>query len=106
MILRELLPEEAGAAFRVQSAAFEFKGDAAAQKPLTRPSLGAFEDDGHTLMAMLTPINYQANYCGHLLPTVGVAGVASLPQYRRRGAVRRRSRPLRPSSWHDCGEHR
>lgn len=49
----------------------------------------AFEDDDATMMATFVVIPWQATFDGHEVVMGGVGGVASLPQYRRGGAIRR-----------------
>lgn len=49
----------------------------------------AFEDDDATMMATFCVIPWEANFDGHTVTMGGVGGVATLPQYRRRGAIRR-----------------
>ncbi|MBR4442388.1 MAG: GNAT family N-acetyltransferase [Clostridia bacterium] len=49
----------------------------------------AFEDDDVTMMATFVVIPWRANFDGHVVTMGGIGGVASLPQYRRSGAIRR-----------------
>lgn len=48
----------------------------------------AFEDDDKTMMSAMTLIPYKARFEGKLVPLVGIGGVVTLPQYRRRGCIR------------------
>ena len=48
----------------------------------------AFEDDDVTMMATFAVLPWRANFDGREVGMAGVGGVASLPQYRRGGAVR------------------
>ena len=50
--------------------------------------IGAFADDGETLMAQVAVISYKTMYYGNILNAAGIAGVSTLPQYRRLGCVR------------------
>lgn len=62
--------------------------------PSTRQDLhwqsqwAAFEDDNRTMLSTFTSIPYRANFDGHSMLMMGIGGVATLPQYRRRGGVR------------------
>ena len=49
----------------------------------------AFADDGETMLATFCVIPWRANFDGHEVLMGGIGGVASLPQYRRGGAIRR-----------------
>ncbi len=49
----------------------------------------AFEDDGETMMGTFAVIPWRASFDGHEVTMGGVGGVATLPQYRRSGAIRR-----------------
>ena len=72
----------------VGSIAFNYSADLENSGELHHEVIGAFCDDDETLMAVIHPNHYESNYCGTYLPCVGIGGVASLPQYRRSGAVR------------------
>jgi len=48
----------------------------------------AFEDDDQTMMATMTVIPWCATFDGQSVCMAGIGGVASLPQYRRSGAIR------------------
>ena len=62
--------------------------------PRTRQDLNwqsqwaAFEDDDRTMMSTFTVIPYRARFDGHDMLMMGVGGVSTLPQYRRRGGIR------------------
>jgi predicted acetyltransferase len=49
---------------------------------------GAFKDDGETLMAQIAVIDYKTMYYGNVLTAAGIAGVSTLPEYRRCGCIR------------------
>ena len=48
----------------------------------------AFEDDDRTMLSTLTVIPYPAHFDGHPMLMMGIGGVSTLPQHRRRGGVR------------------
>jgi len=48
----------------------------------------AFEDDDQTMMSTFTAVPYHANFDGHSVKMMGIGGVATLPQFRKRGGVR------------------
>ena len=49
----------------------------------------AFEDDDATMMATFCVLPWHATFDGHEVIMGGIGGVATLPQYRRGGAIRR-----------------
>lgn len=90
MIIRKLRPDENGKLDAIQSLAFSFSCDIekAAEGQLDSEVYGAFLDDGETLTATIFTPEFDSFYCGKDFPSVGIGGVASLPEYRRLGAVR------------------
>lgn len=90
MIIRPLRPDENKKCTAINSIAYSFSADLdeAASHELTGEVFGAFLDDGETLAAKIHPITYLSNYCGKYLPSVGIGGVATLPEYRRSGCIR------------------
>ena len=48
----------------------------------------AFDDDDKTMMSTFIAIPYRANFDGHDVGMIGIGGVSTLPQYRKRGGVR------------------
>ena len=48
----------------------------------------AFEDDDKTMMSTFTAIPYHVHFDGHSVKMMGIGGVATLPEYRKRGGVR------------------
>jgi Predicted acetyltransferase involved in intracellular survival and related acetyltransferases len=88
MIIRPLRPDEARKLNAVSSIAFNFSADLEKEDKITSEVLGAFLDDGETIMSVIFPNNYKSNYCGEFLPCVGIGGVATLPEHRRGGGVR------------------
>ncbi len=91
MIIRCLNENDIGEYNKVSSSAFIWKVDPEIDNKLPPEAsyvYGAFEDDGKTLMAIAECINFQ-NYFGRgMLGCVGIGGVATKPEYRRRGGVR------------------
>lgn len=49
---------------------------------------GAFAQDGTTLLGSFGLASYTVRFDGHEVPMGGIGGVATLPQYRRCGAIR------------------
>lgn len=91
MIIRFLNEKDISEFNKVSSSAFIWKVDPNADNklPETAAVIGAFADDGKTLMA-ITECNDFKNYFGRgLLNCVGVGGVATKPEFRRMGGVRR-----------------
>lgn len=90
MIIRPLRSDENKKCTAINSIAYSFSADLneAASHELTGEIFGAFLDDGETLAAKIHPITYLSNYCGKYLPSVGIGGVATLPEYRRSGCIR------------------
>lgn len=106
MIIRRIRPEELKRCCALSALAFEYPMENAALSPmdffnrLTQPARSAddahwdshwaaFEDDDATMMATFCVIPWRANFDGHEIVMGGIGGVATLPQYRRRGAIRR-----------------
>jgi predicted acetyltransferase len=50
--------------------------------------IGAFTDDNETLMAQVAVVPYKSYYHGNILTAAGIAGVSTLPEYRRNGCIR------------------
>lgn len=105
MIVRKIRPEEFKRIQQFCSLAFEYAMDepnlSAAdtlekimKEPESRQDLfwqsqwAAFEDDDRTMMSTFTAIPYHANFDGHSVKMMGIGGVATLPEFRRRGGVR------------------
>ena len=104
MNVRRILPEEYKRCQELWTLCFEFrmKGpdktsrellDDLKSNPRTREDLCwdnrwvAFDDDG-AMMSVLGVIPWEARFDGHTVRMDGVGGVATRPEYRRRGAVR------------------
>ncbi len=104
MIIRKIKPSEIKRTGELFAIAFEFGSDEtrsaeeiytqAATNPLSREDLcwqerwAAFEDDDTTMMSFFVakpmPVHFDGNHCS----MTGIGGVATLPQYRRRGGIR------------------
>lgn len=118
MITRIVEPNEAWKGGLVRSVAFEGSVDLAAERekcasmtpeeiaaakqppaPEGPPLLsdrfrsadewGTFADDNETLFGSILVNNYTANFDGHPVLMGGIGGVATLPQHRRGGVIRR-----------------
>lgn len=105
MIVRKIKPEELKRTNELFAIAFEFEMDntASAEQvyeevisdPGTRDNFywgkrwAAFEDDNQTMMSYFVAKPYPVNFDGHHCTMTGIGGVATLPQYRRRGGIRR-----------------
>ena len=106
MIVRKIHREELKRCAQLSALAFEFSMHGAKQTPeaFAREKVenprswedvhwnsrwAAFEDDDATMMATFCVLPWRANFDGHEVVMGGIGGVASLPQYRRGGAIRR-----------------
>lgn len=105
MIVRKIRQEECKRTQQFCSLAFEYKytdTDKSAQdilaqivtNPQSRQDLNwqsqwaAFEDDDRTMLSTFTVVPYRANFDGNNVLMTGIGGVATLPQYRKRGGIR------------------
>lgn len=90
MIVRRLRPNENGKLDAIQSLAFSFSYDMEESDGdgLDEEVYGAFLDDGETLIATIFTPEYNSFYCGKVYKSVGIGGVATVPEYRRMGAIR------------------
>lgn len=90
MIIRRLREDENGQLSEVESLGFLYSANVreAAEEPLKSEVYGAFTDDDQTLMSAIYTPEYHS-WCGEItLPSVGIGGVATRPEYRRGGAIR------------------
>lgn len=86
MEIRRILPSEAHQHYRVSSASFIWNYEQGKETfPENDPIIGAF-DDGE-LIAEAECMYRKSYYFGNLIEAVGIGGVASLPNERRKGAV-------------------
>ena len=105
MIIRKIRRDELKRCAQLSALAFEFPMHGAKQTPeaFVREKTenprsledvhwdsrwAAFEDDDATMMATFCVLPWRANFDGHEVVMGGIGGVASLPQYRRGGAIR------------------
>lgn len=90
MIIRPLRKNEAHKAKALLGQAFNYSVDVLAEVEslLQEEFIGAFCDDGETLMAQTAVKPYQSYFCGRVVDCVGVAGVSTYPEYRRNGCVK------------------
>lgn len=90
MIIRRLREDENGKLSEVESLGFCYSSDVreAAENPLHSEVYGAFDDNDDVLMAAIFVPEYHS-WCGDTtLPSVGIGGVATRPEFRRHGAIR------------------
>ena len=89
MIIRRLKENEHGVLDAIQSIAYGGSNNVreSEKNPLKSEVWGAFDDDGICMATVFTP-EYKSWYFGKNVACVGIGGVATLPEYRRRGAVR------------------
>ena len=90
MVIRKLRADENEKAFAVRSLGYGFSIDVRqkALEPLKDEVIGAFLNDGETLIAIVYILEYKSSFCGSFYPCLGIGGVAALPEYRRLGAIR------------------
>lgn len=104
MIVRKIKPQELKRTMELFAIAFEFPDDCdksaeevfeeASQNPKSRDDVywserwAAFEDDGQTMMSYFVAQPFPVQFDGGTYRMAGIGGVASLPQYRRRGGIR------------------
>lgn len=104
MIVRKIKPEELKRTNELFSIAFEFPEeseksanevyDSMLHDQTTRDNIylleryAAFEDDNETMMSFFVSKPYPINFDGNPCTMTGIGGVATLPQYRRRGGIR------------------
>ena len=88
VIVRKLTQADARKADEVSCAAFICSLD---DEPVLEEGVtfyGAFLDDGETLFSQIEVYNKECFYGSGILKCAGVGGVATKPEYRRRGGVR------------------
>ncbi len=90
MIIRPLRKDEAHKAKALMGCAFNYSVDVQAEVAslLDEEFIGAFCDDGETLMAQVAVKPYKSVFCGVAVDCVGIAGVSTYPEYRRNGCVK------------------
>jgi predicted acetyltransferase len=87
MVIRKLMPEDLEKHCHVSSMAFIWSVDLEKEALPENPVLGAFDDDNN-ILAELEYFPHEAFFCKKALPAVGIGGVGSLPEFRRKGSVR------------------
>ncbi len=104
MIIRKIKPEELKRTNELFSIAFEFADDnsknarevyeetiadsSSRDNRYWMERYAAFEDDDHTMMSFFVAKPYPVHFDGNHCQMTGIGGVATLPQYRRRGGIR------------------
>ncbi|HAN20704.1 MAG TPA: hypothetical protein DCP51_03365 [Clostridiales bacterium] len=93
MIIRELRNNEKYKRDMLFSVSFGMKADIEKSKTeemnlIDEVFIGAFCDDDETLMAQVAVITYKSMYYGNIMTASGIAGVSTLPEYRRLGCIR------------------
>lgn len=104
MIIRKIRPEELKRTMELFAIAFEFSNDISksadevfediTRNPQSREDVfwgerwAAFEDDGRTMMSYFIDQPFPVQFDGNVYTMTGIGGVATLPQYRRRGGIR------------------
>lgn len=89
MIIRMLRPGDVFQHNKVASQAFVFPTDIYDDKILpSKAMIGAFDDDGCTMMADIEIYDRLCNFGNGTLRCLAVGGVASKPEFRNKGAVR------------------
>lgn len=104
MIVRKIHPEELKRTYELFAIAFEFSADLEKspmetyEEVLAHPGSredacwgerwAAFEDDDCTMMSYFIAQPFPMQFDGHEFTMTGIGGVATLPQYRRKGGIR------------------
>lgn len=104
MIVRKIKPEELKRTNELFSIAFEFADDNSKSAEEVYEDIlkdsssrdarywmeryAAFEDDDRTMMSFFVAKPYPVHFDGSHCTMTGIGGVATLPQYRRRGGIR------------------
>lgn len=117
MIVRKIRPQELKRTMELFAIAFGFPNDnnksaeevfeEISKNPGSRDEKfwserwAAFEDDGQTMMSYFAALPYMVQFDGKEYKMAGIGGVASLPQYRRRGGIRGCFEAALPSMYQD-----
>ena len=89
MIIRKIYPGEVKRTEELFSVAFETAYEEKRDPEIRyQEKYAAFEDDDQTMMCCLTATGFSVNFDGNEVKMAGIGGVASLPQYRRKGGIR------------------
>ena len=86
MEIRLISQDEAVDFLKVSSASFIWNFDPKVDNKMNVPVMAAFHEG--KLIAGLEMLDFESNYCGNYLKTVGIGGVCSLPESRRTGAIK------------------
>ena len=105
MIIRKIRPEEVKRTTELFSISFEFANDCeksaeeifkeVSTNPQSREDAfwterwAAFEDDDKTMMSYFIAQPFPIHFDGQIYTMTGIGGVATLPQYRRSGGIRK-----------------
>lgn len=87
-MIRKLTPEETPRANELFAIAFEQPMDRAAAQPDEEGFTRWAALDGEEMMSTLSVTDFMVHFDGHACQMGGIGGVATLPQYRRRGGIR------------------
>lgn len=117
MIIRKIRPEEIKRTQELFAIAFEFGEDISRtaeeiseevlHAPKSREEVywqerwAAFEDDDRTMMSYFIAQPFPVHFDGNTYSMTGIGGVASLPQYRRRGCIRSCFEAALPAMYQD-----
>ena len=117
MIIRKIKPEELKRTIELFSISFEFANDMekSAQEvyedisthPESREDVfwterwAAFEDDDKTMMSYFIAQPFPVHFDGQVYTMTGIGGVATLPQYRRSGGIRKCFEAALPAMYQD-----
>lgn len=90
MIIRDLRKEELYKDVALSCMAGWCKVDLEEEKKKELETLivGAYAEDGETLMSKIGANRFKSSYCGEIVNALGIGGVATAPMYRRSGGVR------------------
>jgi len=117
MIVRKIKPEELKRTMELFAIAFEFADDneksamevyeEVSTHPTSRDDVfwserwAAFEDDDKTMMSYFLAQPFPVHFDGQTYTMTGIGGVATLPQYRRCGGIRKCFETALPSMYRD-----
>lgn len=120
MIVRKIKPEELKRTDELFAIAFEYPMDnSTAAEQMWEEKIShtssrddfycmerwaAFEDDDQTMMSYFIAKPYPIHFDHHHCKMIGIGGVASLPQYRRMGGIRRCFEVSLPAMYDDDAE--
>ncbi|MGN0802848.1 MAG: enhanced intracellular survival protein Eis [Candidatus Faecivicinus sp.] len=90
MFTRTMRPEEAAHLDLIRAVAFEspYEPPKADAEPHPDPMTWWVSGEADQLYGCIGVLPAQARFDGHIVPIGGIGGVATLPQYRRKGAIR------------------